>query len=241
MKLVSLKDFLLVLLLTLLTAYYCAGLFFDPHYIVFIKPCIIPIFLVYVFTTNRKSLSLNYLVFVVFFYMNETFLLFWEDSLLIYKMSLIASFFTYLALISLGYKALKSSYLFKLPKGFSLFILILNCIFLLTILYLLTIDIHDYVLNIIIVSNAVIAVFLGSTAVIYLGKFGDRKAYFYFFGAFSLIFNDIFAAIGTYYIDNVILNTLDRVLHFTAFYLVYLFFNKQKKMAHYRAIDNQPN
>jgi hypothetical protein len=44
-----------------------------------------------------------------------------------------------------------------------------------------------------------------------------------FFGAFALIFNDVFAAITTYYIDDVVLNTFDRVLHFASFYLIYLF------------------
>jgi hypothetical protein len=34
------------------------------------------------------------------------------------------------------------------------------------------------------------------------GQFTDRKAYYYFFGAFALIFNDVFAAITTYYIDD---------------------------------------
>jgi hypothetical protein len=41
-----------------------------------------------------------------------------------------------------------------------------------------------------------------------------------FFGAFALIFNDVFAAITTYYIDDVVLNTFDRVLHFASFYLI---------------------
>jgi len=229
MKKVNQKAFLMILLLTLLITYYCAGLFYDPRYIVFIKPFTIPTFLLYIVTTNKESLTLNYLAFATLFYINEILLLFWEDSVPLYKASLIASFFCYLALIGMGYSSIKSKSLFTVPKGFSLFILVLNCIFLLAVLYILTSSINDIILNVIIVSNAIIAVFLGATAVIYLGKFADKKAYYYFFGAFALIFNDIFAAIGTYIIDNIVLNTLDRILHFTAFYIIYLFVSKPKK------------
>lgn len=89
--------------------------------------------------------------------------------------------------------------------------------------------IDDDYLNIILVFNSIVAVFLGVTAVLYFSKFGDKKAYYYFFGAFALIFNDVFAAIGTYFIQDVVLNTFDRVLHFASFYLIYLFIINDKK------------
>jgi hypothetical protein len=61
----------------------------------------------------------------------------------------------------------------------------------------------------------------GATAVLYLPTTEKRTITFSF--AFALIiFNDVFAAITTYYIDDVVLNTFDRVLHFS-FYLIYLF------------------
>lgn len=228
MKKVSNIELLIIIPLTLLLSYFCADILFDPRYVVYIKPFIIPTFILYAYKSNKK-LSFNYLIFASFFYANETLLLFWEDSVPLYKTALIASFFSYLALIKLGYSSLKSKTLFTLPKGYSLFILILNCIFLLAVLYLITTSINDFVLTIIIVINAIIAVFLGATAVIYLGKFGNTKAYLYFFGAFALIFNDIFAAIGSYLIDNIVLNTLDRILHFTAFFIIYLFATTHKK------------
>lgn len=228
MKKVSNIEFLIIIPLTLLLSYFCADILFDPKYVVYIKPFIIPTFILYAYKSNKK-LIFNYLIFASFFYVNETLLLFWEDSVPLYKTALIASFFSYLALINLGYSSLKSKTLFSLPKGYSLFILILNCIFLIAVLYIITTSINDFVLTVIIVLNAMVAVFLGATAVIYLGKFGNTKAYLYFFGAFALIFNDIFAAIGSYLIDNIVLNTLDRILHFTAFFVIYVFATTQKK------------
>jgi hypothetical protein len=44
-----------------------------------------------------------------------------------------------------------------------------------------------------------------------------KKRTITFFGAFAFNFNDVFAAIGTYFIQDVVLNTFDRVLHFTSF------------------------
>jgi hypothetical protein len=58
---------------------------------------------------------------------------------------------------------------------------------------------------------------------------GDLVTVFTFFLAFALIFNDIFAAIGVYFVENIVLNTIDRVLHFIAFYFIYLFFYKLLK------------
>jgi hypothetical protein len=235
------KRFLLLLPIAVLVVYFCAGIFFDPSYVVYIKPFIIPTFMVYAVSLGKKKLSLNYILFVIFFYINETLILFWNDSIPLFRTALLASFFSYLTLISLGYYSIKSKTLFSVPKGFSLFILILNCIFLVAVLYILTTAVTDYILNIIIILNAIIAVFLGATAVTYLGRFGDSKAYFYFFGAFALIFNDIFAAIGVYFVENIVLNTIDRVLHFIAFYFIYLFILQATKKADNLEIDYQPD
>jgi len=155
--------------------------------------------------------------------------LFWEDSVQLFRTALIASFFSYLAVVNLGYNSINTEKLYTLPKGFSLWILVLNVVFLIAILYILMSVIGDSFLNFILIFNAIAALFLGITAVLYLGKFADKKAYYYFFGAFALIFNDIFAAIETYFINNIILNTFDRVLHFTSFFLIYLFIINDKK------------
>jgi hypothetical protein len=91
----------------------------------------------------------------------------------------------------------------------------------------LTTAVTDYILNIIIILNAIIAVFLGATAVTYLGRFGDSKAYFF---AFVLIFNDIFAAIGVYFVENIVLNTIDRVCTLSLFILFISYFTGIKRL-----------
>ena len=240
MKKVVDKKVFLSIPITLLVVYFCAGIFFNPAYIIYIKPFIIPTFILFVAYSNSKLLTLNYLLFVILFYISETLILFWEDSVTLFRTALIASFFCYSALINLGYNAIKGKNIYSRPTGFSLFILILNGLLLLAILYIITTAINDYLLNIIIVFNTLVTVFLGTTAVIYLSKFANTKAYFYFFGVFALIFNDIFAAIGTYFIENSILNTSDRILHFGSFILVYLFVLQENKKVDNLEMDYQP-
>ena len=225
----NIKRSLLFIPITLLVVYFCAGVFYDPAFVIYIKPCIIPTFIIYAVANNVNKLTLNYFLYAVLFYINETLLLICEDSVQLYRTALITSFFCYLALINLGYNAINIKKLYTFPKGYSLFILALNGVLLIVILYILMSVIGDSFLNVILIFNAIVALFLGVTAVLYLGKFGDRKAYYYFFGAFALIFNDVFAAIGTYFINNVVLNIFDRVLHFTSFFLIYLFLIKDKK------------
>ncbi|SHL09238.1 hypothetical protein [Flavobacterium xanthum] len=240
MKKTTIKRVLLSLTIILVVVYYCAGILFDPSLVIYIKPFIIPCFIGYAVLTNGKKLTLNYISFVSFFYVYQLLILFWEDSAHLFRAAMVASFFCYLSLIRLGYRSIKSSKLYTLPSGFTLFILLLNCMFLLLILYILISAIGDQYLNIILVFNAIITVFLGVTAVLYLSKFGDRKAYYFFFGAFALIFNDVFAAIGTYFVHNIVLNSLDRLLHFGSFYLIYLFVVSKKKVENHLD-DSQPS
>jgi hypothetical protein len=101
-----------------------------------------------------------------------------EDSVHLSRTALVASFFCYLALVNLGYNAIKTKKLYTVPKDFH-FLLAMNCVFLIAILYILMSVIGDNFLNIILVFNSIVA-FLGVTAVLYFGKFGDKKAYYYF-------------------------------------------------------------
>lgn len=236
---INTRRSLIFIPITLLIVYFCAGVFYNPAYVIYIKPFIIPTFIIYAVLSNFEKLTLNYYLYVFFFYLNEILLLLWEDAIPLYRTALVASFFCYLAIINLGYNSIKTKKLYTIPKGFSLFILVINCVFLLAILYVLMSIIDDNFLNIILIFNAIVAVFLGVTAVLYLGKFGNKKAYYYFFGAFALIFNDIFAAIGTYFIEDVVLNTFDRILHFTSFYLIYLFIINDKKKVENLSTDSQ--
>jgi hypothetical protein len=240
MDAINFKTSLLFIPIILIVIYFCAGIFFDPALVIYIKPFIIPTFIIYVVNNNYKKLTLNYLLYVIFFYINEFLILFWEDSVQLSRIALVASFFCYLALVILGYNSMKAKKIYTVPKGFSLFILAINCVFLIAILYIIMSVISDSYLNIILIFNAIVAVFLGITAVLYFGKFGDKKAYYYFFGAFALIFNDVFGAIGTYFIQDVVLNTFDRVLHLTSFYLIYLFLVNDRKKVENLSIDSQP-
>jgi hypothetical protein len=228
---------LLFLPIIFLAIYFCAGIFFEPKFVIYVKPFIIPTFMIYAVQSNVKKLSRYYFLFVFFFYLNEVVLLFWEHSLHLYRAALIASFFGYFTLAYLGYRSIKNADIQTVLSGYSLFILVLNCIFLFTIIYILASVISDEYVILIIIFNAISTIVLGAIAVLYLGKFGDKKAYFYFFGAFALIFNDIFAAIGSYFVENVFLNTLDRVLHFACFYLIYLFIVTRRKTEYIQIMD----
>jgi hypothetical protein len=210
--------------------YFFAGILYDPEYIKYTKPFIIPSFLLYAFLKNGKKFNLNYYLFVALFYLNEVLLLYWEDSIKLFRTALIASFFCYLTLFKMGYNVIKNKNVYNIPKGYTLFTLLLNCFFMFAVLYILISEISDIYVNIIIVFNVIITIILSITAVLYLGRFGERKTYYYFFGVFALIFNDVFAAIGIYFMDNVFLNSLDRLLHFVAFYLIYLFVTSKSKI-----------
>lgn len=240
MDTINIKRSLLFIPLPLLVVYFCAGVFFSPALVIYIKPFIIPTFIIYMLNNNFKKLTLNYYLYAILFYINELLLLFWEDSVQLYRIALIASFFCYLALVNLGYNSIKTEKLYTVPKGISLFIFAINCLLLAAMLNVLISAVGDSYLNIIMIFNGIVALFLGATAVLYLAKFTDRKAYYYFFGAFALIFNDVFAAITTYYIDDVVLNTFDRVLHFASFYLIYLFAITDKKKVENLSTDSQP-
>jgi hypothetical protein len=220
MDAINFKTSLLFIPIILIVIYFCAGIFFDPALVIYIKPFIIPTFIIYVVNNNYKKLTLNYLLYVIFFYINEFLILFWEDSVQLSRIALVASFFCYLALVILGYNSMKAKKIYTVPKGFSLFILAINCVFLIAILYIIMSVISDSYLNIILIFNAIVAVFLGITAVLYFGKFGDKKAYYYF--------------------QDVVLNTFDRVLHLTSFYLIYLFLVNDRKKVENLSIDSQP-
>ena len=232
-------NLLLFLHGTFLVVYFCAGILFEPALVVYIKPLIIPSFMIYAIISNNQKLSKYYFLFIFFFYLNETLLLQWEHSLQLYRAALIASFCGYFTLAFLGYRSIKNTDIQIVPSGYTLIILGINCFFLLTIIYLLASVITDEYINVIIIFNAISTIVLGATAVLYLGKFGDKKAYYYFFSAFSLIFSDVFAAIGIYYVDNIFLNTLDRVLHFACFYLVFLFVITVRKKENEVLLSNQ--
>lgn len=224
------KKVLLILPILSIIAYFCAGILYKSEQILFIKPIIIPSFLLYIIATSYTKLSYNYYIYSLLFYINEFLLLFYQNSIHLYRAALLASLFCYLALTNLGYNFIKNKTIFKFPKGYTLFIYSLNISFLMVIVYILIDSISDIFLNIILVFNAISAILLGIIAVICLSKFTENKMYYYFFGAYALIFSDVFGAINIYYVENNFLNSLDRILHFASFFLIYKFTTTDKKI-----------
>ncbi len=178
--------------------------------------------MVYAMVSNFKKLSINYYLFVFFFFVSEFLLLFYIENIIFYRLSLLFSFFSYLALINLAIRYVKKSDSY-VPLGFTLLVLILNIFLISIILYILITAIDDLFLNIIIFFNASSSILLVITAVTYLSKSDKKKAYLYFFGVISIFLSDILIAVVEYYLDNFLLNQISRVLHFAGFVLIYLF------------------
>jgi hypothetical protein len=129
--------------------------FFNPALVIYIKPFIIPTFIIYVLNNNFNKLTLSYYLYVLFFYLNELLICFGYIII-----ALVASFFCYLALVNLGYNAIKT----KKPlyqKDFHFYTSYELRVFLIAILYILMSVIGDNFLNIILVFNSIVAVFLG--------------------------------------------------------------------------------
>ncbi len=219
----DLRKILLIFPIGFLLAYFGADVFYDSKYIYYIKPFIIPSFMVYVILANYKKLNLKFYLFVLFFYVGETIMLFGYKYIPALRIGLLSYLFCYISLIFLVSEFVKTSQLLSAFKGFTLFVFVLNCIFLAAILYILINSINDVLTNFIIVLNTISAVILGIVAVLYLSNDNKTKVFFYFFGACSLIINDIFSALESYYLESMVLNTIERLLHFAAFYLIYLF------------------
>lgn len=138
------------------------------------------------------------------------------------RIGLLSYLLCYISLILLASEFVKKNQILSVFKGFTLFVFVLNCIFLVAILYILIISIDDVLTNFIIVLNTISAVVLAIVAVLYLSNDNKSKAFLFFFGACALIINDIFSALESYYLESMVLNTIERLLHFAAFYLIYL-------------------
>ncbi len=215
------KKLLLIFPILFLLVYFGAGIFYDAKLTIFIKPLIVPSFMVYAMVNHCEKISLNFYLFALFFYIGETFILVDYKNVTIMRFALLSYLFCYISLIVLANDFVLKIKLFKLLNGLTLIIFIINVFFLGCILYLILISVQDFLTNIIIILNAISALFLGIVAVLILGESNKIKSYLYFFGSFALIFNDVFSALETYYLESVILNTIDRILHFLAFGLIY--------------------
>lgn len=224
----DLRKLILIFPIVFLLAYFGAGIFYDTEYVIYFKPLIIPSFMVYAILVNYKKLTLKFYLFTLFLYVGEMIILYGYQYIPFLQIGLLSYLFCYISLILMVSQYVKKMQIISIFSGFTLFVFVLNCIFLVAILYILITSIADFLTNFIIVLNAISAVVLGIVAVLYLSNDNKTKSFLYFFGACSLIINDVFAALESYYCESMVLNTIDRILHFVAFYLIYLFVIQEK-------------
>jgi hypothetical protein len=218
-----LKNIILSFLICLIAIYFCADFLYDPKYVLYIKPFFIPLLLAYSFIDLKKALPIKFYLFSLFFYLGEMMFLI-SDVIKIYlSLGLFFYFLSYLALINIV-NPLTEKYNFKNTlKGYTLFVVIINCIFLGIVLYLILESEKDYLVICLIILNTISAILLTISTVYYLSKNYNLNSFYYFAGCFCILVSDIFAALIKYYINDFSLNLMDRFLHLLGFFSVYFY------------------
>ena len=217
------KKSLLFLLLALLLTYFSASFLYDSNYVIYIKPLIIPFFCLHIYFERNYKFSKKYFLFVLFFYLGETSLLLMDKLNIFYSISMFCYLLSYLTLISLVYPFVKSLSILNEIKIHELFIFSLVTgilIFVLSVVYNYETDIF---LNTVIFLNAISSIFLIIICFLYLKETFNDKSVYFFLGAFCIFCSDVMSALNFYYLQDFILNFLERILHFLGFYLIYLF------------------
>jgi hypothetical protein len=226
------KEILLIFPIVFLILYYVLGWFFNVEYTYIFKPYIIPTFLIYVYAKFNFKLGLNFYLFALLYYVGETLLLYSIKFPFLIRFTLIVFLFSYISAIKLVLIHIKHLNLKIILQRYTLFIIVINSFFLVLILFLLESMINDIFINYIIVLNAITALIFGFSAVLYLNESTHKKAFFYFFGAFSIILSDIFGALNNYFYESFVLNLSESLLHFLGFLFIFLFVttNEFKKL-----------
>lgn len=226
----KLEKIILVLLLLLVAAYFCSIFFLPGTKVVFyLKPLFIPIFLLYAILKNGFVFPKSYFLFVLFFYIGQTLMLFCDNSGIFLQFALIFYALFYSALINLALPEIRGRYLKKIFTGLTAFVISLNAFFLFLIVYIMFETTTDTITNFIAIANAIAALILMICAVIYMSIDASKKSFLYFIGAMTLILSDVFSAINAYYLYVFTLNILELILHFFGFYLIYLFILEKVK------------
>lgn len=219
-----LKNLFLGLSIVILLVYFSASFLYDQHYVLYIKPLIIPIFLTYAFIASNYQLSLRYIAFVLLFYLGDATLLYMEVYPSLYIVGLLFYFFAYIFLLFLVLPFINSTSILKEIRPYSLFTFILIVCLLVFILDIIFDSESDIILHLVIVLNAISAILLAIFAFIYIKQLFFRKSILYFFGSFTLFFSDVLSALQVYYLEDFIINFIQRIFHFLGFYLIYLFY-----------------
>ena len=235
------KNVILIIPIIFLIVYFGADVFYDSKLVIFVKPFIIPSFIIYTLSVNYKKIAVNFYYFAFLFYCGETFMLFGYDYQPVLRLGLISYLLCYLSLVLYVSQYLDKIKVIEIFKGYTLFVFILNIIFFGGILYILLEAIDDVFTNFIVALNTICAILLLICSVLYLSLDGTKNSYLFFFGTIAIITNDIFSALETYYLESSILNILERILHFVAFLLFYMFFvgkTNQNRQFHKIISDN---
>ena len=217
------NKLILILPLLLFLIYFGAGIFYDAKYVIYIKPFILPSFMMYAVIARADKMIIQFYFFVLFLYIGDMAILFGSTFMLPEQIALISKFLCYIMLIFLGKEVLSTTTIRTIFNGFTLIIFLLNCVLFFAIVLILMDLIDSVITDIIIVFNAISAAVLGIIAALYLSRDNAFKAFLYFFGSYALILSDVFGALESYYFENLVLNTADRLLHFVAFYLIYMY------------------
>ena len=218
------KNLLIGLLIILLLTYFSASFLYDPRWAIFVKPFIIPTFFSIIFFYSKLPISQNYLYFILFFYSSELSLLFIDNYSFLYHIALLFSFVSYLFLINLSYIYIKALDLLYQIKPYELFVFTLTIgvlIYLLNLIFEVEQDIFIFIL---VILNAISAISLFVVAFLFIKEVFNKKSGYYFFGVMAIFFSDLMSAFNVYFIDDFVLNLMERFLHFLGFYLIYLFF-----------------
>lgn len=226
----KLEKIILPFLLILIVSYFCA-IFFMPgtKYAFYLKPLLIPVFLGYAILKNGFVFPKSYSFFVFSFYLGQTFMLFSDNSEMILQLALVFYIMFYFALINLSWPQIRDTHFKKIFNGVTLFVILLNASFLFLIVYIIFKKTTNTITNLITVLNAISALMLIITALVYLSIDTSKKSFLYFLGTMSLILSDIFSAVNIYYLYVFELNVLDIILHFVGFYFIYLFIIEKSK------------
>lgn len=226
----KLEKIVLAFLLMLIAAYFCV-IFFIPetNYAFYLKPFFIPVFCGYAILKNGFVFPKTYLLFVVLFYLGQLFMLFSDHSLLVLQLALVFYFMFYLTLISMSWSLIKNNQFIKIFTVDTIILILIIAFLLFVTVFIIFKSSTDAIINFISIFNAISALLLLITAVVYLSIATSKKSILYFFGSIFLIISDVFAALNIYYFGIFELNIIEIILHLVGFYLIYLFIIKKVK------------
>lgn len=217
------KKVLILFPIIFLILYFGIDLFVDIKYLYFIKPLIIPSFIVFSIANFSNKVTKNFYLFSISFYVAELLILFSGTNPKFINYGLLVDLFVYSVAINFISNFLKILHFESFYKKYLILTAALNCMFLGLTVYVLRTSITDTITNYIIILNAILAALLGIIAVLFLNQNINKSALYYFFGVFSMLLSDIIGALSVFHLDIFIVGFVGRLLHFASFFFFFLF------------------